>query len=88
VILTDTSEKGLESLIAADMIAAGWLAGEAKNYDRDYCVDLVHLRAFLEATQPKLAAALELSQDTPARRAFLARLEKEIGKRGVIDVLR
>ena len=88
MILTDTSEKGLESLIAVDMIVVGWLAGEAKNYDRDYCVDLVHLRAFLEATQPKLAAALELSQDTPARRAFLARLEKEIGKRGVIDVLR
>src|SRR5262245_251110 len=87
-MLTDTSEKGLESLIIADMIAAGWLAGEAKDYDRDYCVDLVHLRAFLEATQPKLAAAFELGQDTPARRAFLARLEKEIGKRGVIDVLR
>ncbi|MCI0390523.1 MAG: type I restriction endonuclease subunit R [Acidobacteria bacterium] len=85
---TDTSEKGLESLIVADMIAAGWLTGEAKNYDRDYCVDLVHLRTFLEATQPKLSAALEMSQDTPARRAFLARLEKEIGKRGVIDVLR
>jgi type I restriction enzyme R subunit len=73
---TDTSEKGLESLIVADMIAAGWLAGEAKNYDRDYCVDIAHLRAFLEATQPKLAAAFELAQDTPARRAFLARLEK------------
>jgi type I restriction enzyme R subunit len=85
---TDTSEKGLESLIVADMISSEWLAGDAKNYDRDNCVDLVHLRAFLEATQPKLAAAFELSQDTPARRAFLARLEKEIGKRGVIDVLR
>ncbi|MGH9836103.1 MAG: type I restriction endonuclease subunit R [Blastocatellia bacterium] len=85
---TDTSEKGLESLIVADMLAAGWLAGEAKSYDRDYCVDLAHLRAFVEATQPKLAAVFELTQDTPARRAFLARLEKEIGKRGVIDVLR
>ncbi|MGH9754683.1 MAG: type I restriction endonuclease subunit R [Blastocatellia bacterium] len=85
---TDTSEKGLESLIVADMIVGGWLAGDAKDYDRDNCIDLVHLRAFLEATQPKLAAVLELSQDTPARRAFLARLEKEIGKRGVIDVLR
>jgi type I restriction enzyme R subunit len=85
---TDTSEKGLESLIVADMVAADWLAGEAKNYDRDYCVDLTHLRAFVEATQPKLAAAFELAQDTPARRAFLARVEKEIGKRGVIDVLR
>jgi type I restriction enzyme, R subunit len=85
---TDTSEKGLESLIVADMLATDWLAGDPKQYDREYCVDLEHFRAFVAATQPELAAALELDQDTPARRQFLARLEKEIGKRGVIDVLR
>ncbi len=85
---TDTSEKGLESLIVADMLAMGWLAGDPKQYDRDYCVDVEHFHAFVAATQPKLAAALELDQDTPTRRQFLARLEKEIGKRGVIDVLR
>jgi type I restriction enzyme R subunit len=85
---TDVSEKGLETLIFSSLTNFGWLAGAAKDYDRDYCVDLAHLRAFVEATQPKLAAAFELTQDTPARRAFLARLEKESGKRGVIDVLR
>jgi len=85
---TDTSEKGLESLIVADMLTSGWLSGDAKTYDRNYCVDIAHLGAFLEATQPKVAATLELASDTPARRSFLARLEKEIGKRGVIHVLR
>jgi type I restriction enzyme R subunit len=42
----------------------------------------------LKATQSEIAEALELDNDTPVRRRFLARLEKECGKRGVIDLLR
>src|SRR6266536_1900031 len=85
---TDTSEKGLESVIVRDLLAAGWKAGASNDYDRSYCVDLEHLRAFVLATQPKLAAVFDLANDTPTRKQFLARLEKEIGTRGVIDVLR
>ena len=44
--------------------------------------------AFLRATQPEAAEALDLSNDSPARRKFLARLQGEISKRGAIDVLR
>ncbi len=66
----------------------GWLLGDARDYDREYCVDLAYLRGFLKATQPAIAEALELDSDTPVRRRFLARLEKECGKRGVIDLLR
>jgi type I restriction enzyme R subunit len=85
---TDTTEKGLEGVIVRDLLAAGWKPGESKDYGRSYCVDLEHLRAFILATQPKLAEAFDLADDTPTRRQFLARLEKEIGTRGVIDVLR
>jgi type I restriction enzyme R subunit len=66
----------------------GWLLGDPKHYDRGFCVDLVQLRGFLESTQPKAAAALDLTHDSPTRRQFLKRLFDEIGKRGVIDVLR
>lgn len=66
----------------------GWLLGDAAHYDRDYCVDLVQLRGFLQLTQPELVETLQLEHDGPARRNFLARLQGEIGKRGVIDVLR
>lgn len=66
----------------------GWLLGDARDYDREYCVDLAYLRDFLKATQPAIAGALELDSDTPVRRRFLARLEKECGSRGVIDLLR
>ncbi len=66
----------------------GWSPGNGRDYDREYCVDPVQLRAFLEATQPESAAALRLAEHSPTRRKFLARLQGEINKRGTIDVLR
>ncbi len=66
----------------------GWLPGRSADYDRAYCLDLAQLTAFLEETQPDIAEALFLHEDTPTRRAFLARLQGEIAKRGTIDVLR
>jgi type I restriction enzyme R subunit len=85
---TDISEAGLETLMVADMTAAGWRAGESGDFDRAWALDLTKLRAFLEATQPKTAAALDLGNDSPTRRQFLARLSGELAKRGVVDVLR
>jgi type I restriction enzyme R subunit len=106
---TDTSEKGLESLIVADMTGrsavaphaagaagdvpqlvgpAGWVQGEPETYDREYAVDLAQLSAFIHATQPEVVEALDLGNDSPTRRKFLVRLQGEIARRGVIDVLR
>jgi type I restriction enzyme, R subunit len=66
----------------------GWLLGHWQDYDREHCLDLVQLSAFLEATQPEAAEALGLERDGPTRRKFLARLQGEITRRGTIDVLR
>ena len=106
---TDTSEKGLETLIVEEMTGRrstaprvgslaedpepfvglhNWLLGDPLDYDREHCVDLAQLSAFLRATQPEVAEALDLDQDGPTRRKFLARLQGEITKRGIIDVLR
>ena len=68
--------------------SVGWIGGSSEDYDREYCVDLVQLSAFLRETQPEIVDALELGQDGPTRRKFLARLQGEISKRGTIDVLR
>jgi type I restriction enzyme R subunit len=65
-----------------------WLHGDPNDYDRGWAVDLVQLRAFVAATQLPLVEPLDLDGDTPARRKFLARLQGEIAKRGVIDILR
>ena len=72
---TDTSEKGLERLICTAMAGhpceagaieerpavynAGWVGGDPHDYDREYCVDLVHLTAFLRDTQPNAAESLD-----------------------------
>ena len=85
---TDTSERGLESLICAAMTGVGWICGAPHDYDRDYCADLAQLAAFLHATQPNAAESLALGQDSPTRQKFLARLQGEVAKRGTIDVLR
>ena len=66
----------------------GWTGGSHLDYNREYCVDLVQLTAFVRATQPEVADALALNEDGPIRRRFLARLQGEISKRGIVDVLR
>ena len=66
----------------------GWLWGDPRDYDREYCVDLAQLSAFLSVTQPEVAGALDLGLDSPRRRKFLARLQGEITRYGTIDVLR
>ena len=67
---------------------AGWICGDPQDYDREYCVDLAQISAFLRATQPNAAESLDLGQDSPPRRRFLARLQGEVSKRGTVDVLR
>ena len=64
---TDTSEKGLEPLIVRAMTGTEWITGSPEDYDREYCVDLAQLSAFLRATQPEVAEALDLDQDGAAR---------------------
>ena len=108
---TDTSEKGLETLIMRhmtgvdgfavtpspvekkpDATGTGYFAGSSKDYDRAQTLDVPQLFAFLRVTQPeafkKLAIADANDSKDINRLKFLARLSSEIGKRGVIDVLR
>ncbi len=65
-----------------------WIGGNPNDYDREYTVDLGQLLAFIAETQPDAFEGLNIAEDGPSRRKFLARLQGEISKRGVIDVLR
>ena len=87
-----TIAESLEALAAAKATGAGWLAGNSKQFDRSYALDLAQLFQFLSVTQPETVQKLGLVDYMDAReinrQKFLARLSNEIGKRGVIDVLR
>jgi type I restriction enzyme, R subunit len=86
---TDTSEKGLESLIVEALTSgAGWIAGNPEDFDRDHAIDFPKLATFIKSTQPKIFEQLGFDTDNPKRRQFLARLQGETAKRGVVDVLR
>ena len=91
-MVTSLDEESLEALIVADMTAdgpsGGWIEGEPHAFDRAHAVDLVQLTAFIGATQPDLVEPLGLDEDSPSRRKFLARLQGEITKFGVVSVLR
>ena len=65
-----------------------WVEGSPHDYDREHAIDLVQLTAFLQATEPEVAEALDLANAGPTRQGFLARLQGEITRRGTIDVLR
>jgi type I restriction enzyme, R subunit len=86
---TDTSEKGLEALIVRDLCTGGgYVQGQPTDYNRDVAVDVVQLLSFLQATQPRAVEALEIANEGIKRTQFLHRIQGEIAKRGVVDVLR
>lgn len=86
---TDTSEKGLETLIVESLVnEASYQQGTNEDYDREHAVDLTRLLAFIQQTRPNVFEVLGLVEDGPKRTQFLHRLQGEVAKRGVIDVLR
>lgn len=67
---------------------AGYELGRPEDFDRDYCLDLAKLAVFLLKTQPKAYEALGIGSEGIKRQQFLSRLQGEIAKRGIVDVLR
>lgn len=52
---TDTSEKGLETIIVESLVnEASYAASAPADYDRDHAVDLAKFFAFLQSTQAKV----------------------------------
>ena len=84
----DSAQSGSTVRERPSTYGAGWECGDSQDYDKEHCVDLAQVSVFLHATQPIAAESLDLGQDSPTRRRFLARLQGEVTKRGTIDVLR
>ncbi len=85
-ILKKTVSGAAEARVRYD--GSGYILGHAADYDREHAVDLPKLLAFIQATQSKTFDQLGLATDSPGRLQFLNRLQGEVAKRGIVDVLR
>lgn len=89
IVPTDTKEKGLESLILEWLVAKnGYEQGTNEDYDKEYAIDATRLFRFLKETQPEKVEMLGIFSSDIKRLQFLNRLQGEIAKRGIVDVLR
>lgn len=86
---TNTKESGLESLIVKWLVEQnGYEQGTNADYNRDYAIDETRLFRFLQDTQPDSLDKLGVFKSEIKKNQFLNRLQGEIAKRGIIDVLR
>ncbi|WP_458451442.1 type I restriction endonuclease subunit R [Fibrobacter sp.] len=86
---TDTSEKGLETLIEKCLLETnGYYRGVPSDYSTDYALDCDKLELFLCSTQEDKVQRTVDFKNPHIRHSFFDRLKNEITKRGIIDVIR
>ena len=86
--MSNPSEKRFETHIEQSLNQQGYSSIHFNEYDRTLCLIPNEVIGFVKKTQPKEWEKLELQYGTDTESKFLKRLTDEIGKRGVIDVLR
>nr|WP_307990634.1 type I restriction endonuclease [uncultured Niameybacter sp.] len=88
-MVTNTKESGLEALIVNYLVNHNeYQQGSNDDYNKDYAIDETRLLDFLKLTQPEEVEKLGILNSDHKRAQFLGRLQGEITKRGIIDVLR
>jgi len=86
---TNTKESGLEALIVKWLVDHnGYEEGSNADYNKEYAIDETRLFRFLQDTQPDQMGKLGVFKSEQKKRQFLNRLQGELAKRGIIDVLR
>ncbi|MEK3740399.1 DEAD/DEAH box helicase family protein [Paenibacillus sp. FSL H7-0941] len=66
----------------------GYIEGTNQDYNRQYALDETHLFLFLEATQTKALEKLKDIYKGQYQQKILFRLDHELKRRGMVDVLR
>ena len=88
-MFTNTRENGLEALIVKWLVEQnGYEEGTNAHYNKEFALDETRLFRFLQDTQPVQMDKLGVFVSDQKKNQFLNRLQSEIAKRGIIDVLR
>jgi len=86
------NEASLEALMVRQLVETGWVQGKPSDFSAAYGLDVKWVAEFLRETQPATAEMVGLGEgadaDGAARSKFLAKLQGEITKNGVVHVLR
>lgn len=86
---TNTKESGLEALIVKWLVDHNdYEESTNADYNKEYAIDETRLFRFLQDTQPEQMDKLGVFKSEQKKRQFLNRLQGELAKRGIIDVLR
>lgn len=86
---SNTKESGLEALIVKWLVEHNdYEEGTNADYNKEYAIDETRLFRFLQDTQPDQMEKLGVFKSEQKKRQFLNRLQGELAKRGIIDVLR
>lgn len=91
---TNTKESGFEELFTDYLvnqngfIFKNYNGQNSGDYDKNECLDTATLFEFLENTQPSEVAKLKLNSGEDYQRKLVARLQKEITQKGILEVFR
>ncbi len=86
---TNTKENGFETLIVKWLVEHnGYEEGKNADYNKEFAIDETRLLRFLKDTQPSEMDKLGVFKSEQKKRQFLNRLQGELAKRGIVDVLR
>lgn len=82
------TEKKLEDHLEDRLKSSGYHEAHYSAFDRHLCLLPEAVLAFVKESQPRQYAQLEKVYESETDRKLLVRLSEEIGKRGIVDVLR
>ena len=91
---TNTKESGFEQLFTDYLVAQNGFVFKNYNdqnsgdYDKNDCLDVVALFEFLENTQATEVAKLKRNYGADYQKKLVARLQKEIAQKGILEVFR
>lgn len=84
----DVSEKRFESEIEYALLQNGYTKGDPKNYNKELAMDTCEVLEFIKSTQAHEWDILSKRHGPLYEQNFLRRLDNELKRRGMLDVLR